>query len=92
MLVEKPEGYQERPARRERGERPERGERRQRNDRNERGERRPRPERGERRERPAEQQSELASKLNEKLGEEYHDPMANHEPKDFNDSLDHMDF
>ena len=92
VLVEKPEGYQERPARRERGERPERGERRQRNDRNERGERRPRPERGERRERPAEQQSELASKLNEKLGEEYHDPMANHEPKDFNDSLDHMDF
>ena len=92
VLVEKPEGYQERPARRERGKRPERGERRQRNDRNERGERRPRPERGERRERPAEQQSELASKLNEKLGEEYHDPMANHEPKDLNDSLDHMDF
>ena len=39
MLIEKPEGYQERPARRERGERPERGERR------------PRPERSERRER-----------------------------------------
>ena len=39
VLVEKPEGYVERPARRERGERPERGERR------------PRPERGERRER-----------------------------------------
>ena len=38
-LLEKPEGYVERPARRERGERPERGERR------------PRPERGERRER-----------------------------------------
>ena len=47
-LVEKPEGYVERPARRERGERPERGERRPRP---ERGERRPRPERGERRER-----------------------------------------
>ena len=48
VLVEKPEGYVERPARRERGERPERGERRPRP---ERGERRPRPERGERRER-----------------------------------------
>ena len=48
VLIEKPEGYQERPARRERGERPDRGERRPRP---ERGERRPRPERGERRER-----------------------------------------
>ena len=48
VLIDKPEGYQERPARRERGERPERGERRPRP---ERGERRPRPERGERRER-----------------------------------------
>ena len=58
VLVEKPEGYQERPARRERGERPDRGERRPRPDRQDRGERRPRPERGERRERT----------------EEYHDP------------------
>jgi len=48
VLIDKPEGYQERPARRERGERPDRGERRPRP---ERGERRPRPERGERRER-----------------------------------------
>ena len=48
VLIEKPEGYQERPARRERGERPERGERRPRP---ERGERRPRPDR-EQRERP----------------------------------------
>ncbi len=39
VLIEKPEGYQERPARRERGERRPRPER---------GERRPRPERGER--------------------------------------------
>ena len=54
MLVEKPEGYQERPARSERPARPERGERRQRPDRNDRGERRPRPERGERRERTEE--------------------------------------
>ena len=58
VLIEKPEGYQERPARRERGERPERGERRPRPERNDRGERRPRPERGERRERT----------------EEYHEP------------------
>ena len=45
VLIEKPEGYQERPARRERGER------RQHPERGDRGERRPRPERGERRER-----------------------------------------
>ena len=74
VLIEKPEGYQERPARRERGERPDRGERRPRP---ERGERRPRPERGER---PRQE------------NQEYHDPAENKEPKDFNDSLDHMDF
>jgi len=77
-LIEKPEGYVERPARRERGERPDRGERRprpERGDRNDRGERRPRPERGERRERH----------------DEYHEP-DNHEPKDFTDELDKMDF
>ena len=51
VLIPKPEGYVERPARRERGERPERGERRPRPERGDRGERRPRPERGERRER-----------------------------------------
>jgi len=85
VLIEKPEGYQERPARRERGERGDRGDRRQRGDR---GDRR---QRGERRERP-EQQNDLASKLSEKLGDEYHDPMEKREPKDFNDSLDHMDF
>ena len=77
VLVEKPEGYQERPARGERRERPERGERgdrRNRPERNDRGERRPRPERGERRERT----------------EEVHE--ENHEPKDFTDELDKMDF
>jgi polyribonucleotide nucleotidyltransferase len=58
VLIPKPEGYVERPARRERGERPERGERRPRPERGDRGERRPRPERGERRER----------------NEEYHEP------------------
>ena len=78
VLIEKPEGYVERPARErrerpERGERPARGERRERPDR---GERRPRPERGERRQ--------------QENREEYHEP--SNEPKDFNDSLDHMDF
>jgi len=68
VLIDKPEGYQERPARRERGERPER------RPRPERGERRPRPERGEHRERT----------------EEFHE--ENHEPKDFTDTLDKMDF
>ncbi len=79
VLIEKPEGYQERPARRERGDRPERGERRprpERGDRPERGERRPRPERGER-PRP-------------ERNEEYHEP--NREPKDFTDELDKLDF
>ncbi len=77
VLVEKPEGYQERPARErgERRERPERGERRNRGERGGRDERRPRPERGERRERT----------------EEFHEP-ENQEPKDFTDELDKMDF
>ena len=77
VLIEKPEGYQERPARRER---PERGERRPRPERGERRDRGPRPERGERRPRP------------EQANEEYHDPTENREPKDFSDALDHMDF
>ncbi len=91
VLIPKPEGYVERPARGERRERPERGER------GERGERRPRPERGdrgerhprgERRERPM---GPMADKL-QQLGEEYHNPAENREPKDFSDALDHMDF
>ena len=76
VLIEKPEGYQERPARPERGERrerPERGERRNRPERNDRGERRPRPERRER-------------------NDEYQAPAENNEPKDFTDELDKMDF
>ena len=77
VLIEKPEGYQERPARRER---PERGERRPRPERGERRDRGPRPERGERRPRP------------EQNNEEYRDPAENREPKDFSDALDHMDF
>jgi polyribonucleotide nucleotidyltransferase len=75
VLLEKPEGYQERPARRERTERrprPERGERK-----DERGERRPRPERGER---------------HQRNNEDFHDVTEQHEPKDFSDALDHMDF
>ena len=84
VLIPKPEGYVERPARRERGDRPERGER---------GERRDRPERGERRPRPEHTNSELGDKLAASLrSEEYHDPAENHEPKDFSDTLDHMDF
>ena len=87
VLIEKPEGYVERPARRERGERPERGERRPRPDRGERqrggehgdGMRRPRPER------PARQE-------NQAEGETYRDPAEQREPKDFSDALDHMDF
>jgi polyribonucleotide nucleotidyltransferase len=65
-------------------ERPARGERRERPERGERrdrGERRPRPERGERRPRPE-----------QKEGEAYRDPAENKEPKDFSDTLDHMDF
>ena len=102
VLIEKPEGYQERPARRERGERPERGERRPRpergerpergdrgdrrqprQDRGDRGDRRgPRPERPERFERPERHQDDA----------EYRDPQQNREPRDFSDTLDHMDF
>ena len=78
VLIEKPEGYVERPARRER---PERGERRPRPERGERRDRGPRPERGDRRPRP---------EFNN--NEEYHDPVENREPKDFSDSLDHLDF
>ncbi len=80
VLIPKPEGYVER----ERRPRPERGERRQRNDRNN-GERRNNGNRfnnGERQNRFENNESR----------NEYHDPMAEHEPKDFNDSLDHMDF
>jgi polyribonucleotide nucleotidyltransferase len=89
VLIDKPEGYQERTARRERGDRPQRGERRERP---ERGDRRPRPERGDRRERPQRPGSDLADKLAQQLGDEYHDPAEKHEPRDFSDALDHMDF
>ena len=108
VLIEKPEGYQERPARRERGDRPERGER------PERGDRRPRPERGDRPERTdrydraerrprqdrpdrgdrrqPREHNDFADKLQQQLGDEYHDPAEKREPRDFSDALDHMDF
>ena len=79
VLIEKPEGYVERPARDrgERRERPERGDRRERRpDRGDRrnGDRRERPERGEHRDHHEEA------------------PRENVVPKDFSDSLDDMDF
>ncbi len=81
-LIPKPEGYVER----ERRPRPDRngGERRQRPDRNG-GERRPRPDRngGER--------GSHSENHSSNAGENQGNP-AEHEPKDFNDSLDHMGF
>ena len=93
VLIPKPEGYVERPARRERGERPERGERgdrrQPRQDRGDRGDRRqPRQERqgGPR----LGDQNESLRRLRD--DEEYRDPQQNREPRDFSDALDHMDF
>ena len=88
VLIDKPEGYvepqQRRRERPERGERPDRGDRGDRRDRRpdrgdrrDRGERHDRPERGEHRPRPENQEEA---------------PRENNEPKDFSDSLDHMDF
>ena len=81
VLIPKPEGYVER----ERRPRPERGERRPRP---ERGERRPRPERGERFNNGEQRRFEHRSS---EQTNEFHDPMTEREPKDFNDSLDHLD-
>ena len=77
VLVPKPEGYVER----ERRPRPERGERR------------PRPERGERRPRGDRFNNGEPRRFEHKGNEsnDFHDPMAEREPKDFNDSLDHLD-
>ena len=76
VLIPKPEGYVER----ERRPRPERGERRQRGDR---GERRQRGERSNNEPRRFEHRNNESN--------DFHDPMAEREPKDFNDSLDHLD-
>ncbi|WP_440425369.1 polyribonucleotide nucleotidyltransferase [Prevotella sp.] len=81
VLIPKPEGYVER----ERRPRPERGERRTRP---ERGERRPRSERGERFNNGEQRRFEHRSS---EQTNEFHDPMTEREPKDFNDSLDHLD-
>ena len=62
-------------------------ERSARRERPDRGERRPRPERGDRGDRrPRPEHRPRPDR------EEYHEPQADHEPRDFNDSLDHMDF
>ena len=90
VLIEKPADYVERPARgerRERGERPERGERRDRGERRERQRVGDSSESGMRRERP-----ERRPRPEQKEGETYRDPAENKEPKDFSDTLDHMDF
>ena len=60
-----------------RRERPDRGDRGDRRPRQDRGDRRPRPEYGDRHQRP------------ERGNDEHHE--ENHEPKDFNDTLDHSD-
>ena len=59
-------------------------------------ERRPRPERGERRprreehsDRPQERRQQ-PRRFEHRNNDEYHDPMACREPRDFNDSLDHI--
>ena len=77
VLLPKPEGYVERE-RRPRGDRPER---------------RPRPERGERRPRGDRFGNNGGEQRRfEHRGEsDFHDPMVEREPKDFNDSLDHLD-
>ena len=60
---------------------------RERRPRPERGERRPRPERGERGERR--RYNNERPHHDNGPRERYHDPLEEHEPKDFNDSLDH---
>ena len=79
VLIEKPEGYVERPAR-------ERGERRERPERGERGDRRDRrPDRGDRRNGERRERPERHDHHEEALRE-------NTAPKDFSDSLDDIDF
>ena len=83
VLIPKPEGYAER----ERRPRPERGERRQRPERGQRN--------GDRRNNHSNGNS-LGDRMPKNFGQErtsdYHDPQEQHEPKDFSDALDHMDF
>ena len=86
VLIPKPEGYAER----ERRPRPERGDRRPRNDRGQRN-----GDRGDRRNnRPTGNSlgDRMPRSFNQERNDEYHDPQERHEPKDFTDALDHMDF
>ncbi len=83
VLIPKPEGYVERE-RRPRPERPERPERAE------------RPERNNNRNNGRNNGNNNAHRnnnhnRNNNRNEMYHDPLAEHEPKDFNDSLDHDD-
>ena len=87
VLIPKPEGYVERE-RRPRGERNRNGADRNRNG----GERRNNG--GERRNHTDRHGNNGGGRGNQERNndQDYHDPTAEHEPKDFNDSLDHMDF
>ena len=78
VLIPKPEGYVER----ERRPRPERGERRNGNNERRNNDRRNNGDRQQRDNRRSENREQ-------RFSEDYHDPMAQHEPRDFNDSLDH---
>ena len=85
VLIPKPEGYQER----ERRPRPERGERRQRPERNN---DRHNNDRRNNRSNGNSLGDRMPHNLNAERNNDYHDPQAEHEPKDFSDALDHMDF
>ena len=80
VLIPKPEGYVER----ERRPRPERGERRNNNERRN-GNNERRNNNGDRQQR----ENRRFENREQRFSEDYHDPMAQHEPRDFNDSLDH---
>ncbi len=90
VLIPKPEGYVERE-RRPRGERNRNG--------NNNGERRANGERRNNERRPHDnrhanngERAPRNANFDGSREQDYHDPMNDHEPKDFNDSLDHMDF
>ena len=80
VLIPKPEGYVER----ERRPRQERGERRNNNERRN-GNNERRNNNGDRQQR----ENRRFENREQRFSEDYHDPMAQHEPRDFNDSLDH---
>jgi polyribonucleotide nucleotidyltransferase len=85
-LLPKPEGYVER----ERRPRPERGDRQDRGDRRPRGDRGDRYDRGDRRGDRFDRQPREPRRFEhrEPQNDDFHDPMAEREPKDFNDTLD----